>query len=58
MAVTKKPAAKKIAAKKPAAKKKPTGKLPKDFDMSKLKRVGNANQRAAVDQQARSKNKK
>lgn len=57
MAVTKKPAAKKVAVKKPAAKKS-TGKLPKDFDMSKLKRVGNANQRAAVDQQARSKNKK
>lgn len=52
MAVTKKP-----AIKKPAAKK-PTGKLPKDFDMSKLKRVGNANERASVDQQARSKKKK
>lgn len=55
MAVTKKPAAKKVAAKKPSAKKKPTGKLPKDFDMGKLKRAGNANQRASVDQQARSK---
>lgn len=54
MAVTKKPAIKKPVANKPAAKK-PTGKLPKDFDMSKLKRVGNTNERAAVDQQARSK---
>jgi hypothetical protein len=29
--------------------------LPKDLDFSKMKRAGNANERASVDQQARKK---
>jgi hypothetical protein len=32
--------------------------LPKDLDFSKMKKAGNANERASVDQQARGKSKK
>lgn len=32
--------------------------LPEDLDFSKMKKAGNANERASVDQQARGKSKK